>query len=283
MEINKFKKSEKLALKNDGRLSLFFLGIGSAFTKRNYQTNLLIIKGDDHLMVDCGTKSTQALFDVGLSIVDIHNFLITHSHADHIGGLEEAAIMGRYFAKKKPTMVITEAYQHILWDMSLRGGCAHNEEEAGDILTFQDFWEINRPELMSEFKRQTFGTKVGDLDIKIMRTKHIPDSSDSWECSFWSCGMIIDEKIMFTSDTRYDPELILEYDKKYDLEIIFHDCQFFTGGVHASYEELNELPAEIKKKMYLTHYGDNWEDFTEKIKKCGFAGLTLQQTYYDFK
>jgi hypothetical protein len=52
-------KDKKLTLTNDGQLSFFFVGVGSAFSKRHYQTNLLIVKGDDHLMVDCGTKTPR--------------------------------------------------------------------------------------------------------------------------------------------------------------------------------------------------------------------------------
>ncbi len=39
---------------------------GSAFTKKMNQTNILIIKGNDHLMIDCGTKTPQALWEYGL-------------------------------------------------------------------------------------------------------------------------------------------------------------------------------------------------------------------------
>lgn len=275
-------KGKKLSLTNDGELSLFFVGVGSAFTKRNYQTNLLIIKGNDHILIDCGTKCTQALYELGLSITDIQNFLITHSHADHIGGLEEASLVGRYFARKKPVMVINETYQHILWDMSLRGGCAFSEEKAGAVLTFGDFWEINRPKWLVNYPRETLEANVGGINLKLFRTKHIPDNSDSWETSFWSCGLIIDDKVMFTSDTRFDADLIDTYDKLFKFEMIFHDCQFFTGGVHASLDELNELPPAIKKKTYLTHYGDNWEKFEPKVEEYGFAGLCKQHVHYNF-
>ena len=77
MKIKKFE-SKKLKLTNNGDLVLFFIGVGSAFTRRQYQTNLLVIKGDDHLLIDCGTKCNQALFELGLQITDINNFLITH-------------------------------------------------------------------------------------------------------------------------------------------------------------------------------------------------------------
>ncbi len=271
-----------LSLSNDGSLELFFLGVGSAFTKRNFQTNLLIIKGDDHLLVDCGTKCPQAFFELGVPVTDVSNILITHSHADHIGGLEEVALLGRYMTKRKPNIVINETYQHILWDMSLRGGSAFNEEDAGDILGFHDFFEITRPSWLHNYPRESFSARIGKIDIKMMRTMHIPDSSFNWQSSFWSCGIVIENRVLFTSDTRYDPELIISFDEIFDIEMIFHDCQFFTGGVHASLDELNQLPAKIKAKTYLAHYGDNWEEFETTVDECGFAGLAKQHTHYIF-
>ena len=111
---------------------------------------------------------------------------------------------------------------------------------------------------------------------------HIPDSSKDWESSFWSCGVIIDDRILFTSDTRYEEALVMDFENLYNFDAIFHDTQFFTGGVHASIDELNQLPAEIKKKLYLSHYGDNWDDHEDKIKEYGFAGLAQQHHYYNF-
>ncbi len=274
--------TKKLKLTNNGKLELFFVGVGSAFTKKNYQTNLLLIKGKDHLLIDCGTRCSQALYELGLPIYEVENFLITHSHADHIGGLEEVSLMGKYFTNKKPLMVITDTYQHILWDMSLRGGQAYNEEEGGGILSFVDFFKVKRPRRLANYPRETYETNIGSIKIKMMRTKHIPDSSSDWQTSFWSCGTIIDDRIIFTSDTRFDFELIDQYTKKFNIEAIFHDCQFFTGGVHASIEELNQFPTEIKKKIHLVHYGDNYEKFENIAKDYGFAGFTKQHVFYQF-
>ncbi len=275
-------KNREFSLCNNGDLEVFFIGVGSAFTKKQYQTNLLIVKGDDHLLVDCGTRCPQAFAELGTPITEVRNFLITHSHADHIGGLEEIALIGRYQTKRKPVMVINETYQHILWDMSLRGGTAYNEDAAGALLSFGDFFDIIRPQWLADYPRETFGATVGKINIKIMRTKHMPDSSSDWLSSSWSCGVIIDDRIMFTSDTRYDFDLIDYYEKKFNFDAIFHDCQFFTGGVHASLEELNRLPVELKNKIYLSHYGDNWEDFVGMVKEFSFAGLAQQHVYYNF-
>ncbi len=272
--------NRKLKLTNDGKLELFFIGVGSAFTKRLFQTNLLIVKGDDHLLIDCGTKCTQALYELGVPATEIRNLLITHSHADHIGGLEEIALMGRYAIRKKPVIVIDKTFQHILWDKSLKGGSAYNEDKGGKGLRFTDYWDIIRPELLDNYPRETFQAKIGNIDIKIMRTRHIPDSSPGWKNAFWSCGVIIDDKILFTSDTMYDEDLIISFDNRFNFEAIFHDAQFFTGGVHASLDELNELPPDIKKKIFITHYGDNWEEYEDKVNQYGFQGLAKQHVFY---
>jgi len=276
-------KDKKLSLINSGCLSLFFIGVGSAFTHRLNQTNLVIIKGKDHLLVDCGTKTPQALRNIGFPVTEFRNILVTHSHSDHIGGLEELLLKNRYVIRKKPNFYINETYQHILWDRSLRGGCAFNEENANDVLAFHDFVNIIRPVHLHDYPRETMEIHAGSITVKIFRTKHIPDSSDSWESSFWSTGIIIDDRVLFTADTRFDPDLIENYDSRFHFDIIFHDCQFFTGGIHASLDELSGLPDKYKKRMFLTHYGDNWENYEERIKKENFLGLAEQQIYYDFR
>ena len=65
------RKLKHVNLTTSGDLSLYFIGCGSAFAKTLNQNNILISKGDDHLLVDCGTKCSQALFDVGVSMTTI--------------------------------------------------------------------------------------------------------------------------------------------------------------------------------------------------------------------
>ena len=268
--------AESIALRNDGHLSLYFVGTGAAFSKTLNQNNLLIVKGDDHLLIDCGSTCTRALHDVGVKVADLQNFLITHSHADHIGGLEEVQLFGRYVNQQKPRMVINEEYQKILWEQSLRGGSEMSEAEP---LGFEDLWEVIRPELNTEYGRETWETNVGSINVKMPRTMHYPDSAKSWKDSFWSVGVTIDDRILFTSDTRFDPDLLQEFDEKCHFELIFHDCQLFTGGVHASLNELKTLPLHVKERIVLMHYGDNWRDFEQEALDEGFHSWARQATY----
>ena len=71
-------------------------------------------------------------------------------------------------------------------------------------------------------------------------------------------------------------------EKRFCPEVIFHDCQFFKGGVHASLEELATLPASVKAKTWLMHYGDGMEGERARAAKLGFAGFAEERTTYSF-
>lgn len=270
---------DTVPLSNDGDLSLYFVGTGAAFAKTLNQNNLLIVKGDDHLLIDCGSKCTQALHNVGVAVPQLENFLITHSHADHIGGLEEIQLFGRYVNQKRPRMVINEEYQDILWNQSLRGGSEMSEAEP---LGFEDLWDVVRPTLVDGYKRETWEANIGAINVKMPRTMHYPDSAKSWKDSFWSVGVTIDDRVLFTSDTRFDVDLLTEFDEKCHFDLIFHDCQLFTGGVHASLNELKTLPMHLKERIVLMHYGDNWQDFEQEALDEGFHSWARQGALYNF-
>lgn len=265
---------------NDGNLSFFFVGTGSAFSKKNFQTNVLIIKGADHILIDCGSLCPYAFATYNSSLASVRNVLITHSHSDHIGGLEEMALTGRYISRTRPKMVITDYYKKILWNQSLKGGCSYGEYSDGSYMKFEDYFEQIKPRLLCKIPRPLYETEIGAINLRIFRTKHIPDNACSWRKSFYSEGILVDDRILFTGDTRFDKDLLDWMCGTYGIEYIFHDCQFYTGGVHASYDELGTLPEDMKKRMFLCHYGDNYEKFD--AVKDGFAGFAQRGVYYDF-
>ncbi len=265
-----------LQLTNDGELELFFIGVGSAFAQDHYQTNFLIIKGQTHIMVDFGMTGPIALSDVaGLKPVDIATILPTHSHADHVGGIECLALMNRYVGqqfmdKPKLAMIITEEYQRVLWDYTLRGGLEWNEEAGGRKLAFSDFFTAVRPTWKTHQPREIWEIQVGDIHLELFRTMHIPEQAPTWEAAFISYGLMIDGRVFVSGDTRFDRALIDHYADQ--AEMMFHDVQFFPGAVHAPLAELQTLPDRVRKNIWLMHYADNWAD--QDIS--GFAGLTPQ-------
>ena len=273
----------KLSLTNDGNLEVFFIGTGSAFAKTHYQTNFLIIKGDKHVLIDFGTTGPVALeATTGLEVPDIEVFLPTHSHCDHIGGVEYLALMNRYVGikylnKPKLTMLINEPYEKVLWEMSLRGGMEWNEVNGeGKRLGFDDFFDVVRPTLKITEPREIWEVNYGDIHIELFRTNHIPEQAPSSEEAFITFGLYIDNRIFISGDTKFDQELIDMYAHR--SEWMFHDTQIHPNPVHACLPELKTLPATITKKMFLVHYPDTAQ--TNPIDE--FAGWAQQGIRYIF-
>ncbi len=277
-------KNSGFGLKNNGDLEIFFIGTGSAFASTLNQTSFLIVKGNTHIAVDFGMTAPKALEkSTGLKPTDIEIIFPTHSHADHVGGLECLALMNRYISqqfmnKEKIKIIISQEYQRILWDYTLRGGLEWNEEsiKTKKPLGFNDYFDIIRPKWKTHQPREIFELKVGDINLEIFRTKHIPETSLTWEDSFLSYGLYIDNKVLISGDTRFDKELFYLYGHR--SEVIFHDVQFFHGAVHASLKELKTLSSKLKRKIYLMHYSDDW--INQNI--ADFAGWAQSGTRYIF-
>lgn len=272
-----------LKLTNDGALELVFLGVGSAFTQTLYNTNFIIIKGDAHLLVDFGTTGPVSLpASTGLTLSDISTILPTHSHCDHIGGIELLALWNRYvsvpqFGKSKLSMIISEEYQQILWDYSLRGGLEQNEiSSEGNVLTFDDYFTVFRPKYLETEQRMRLHINWQGIDIELFATNHVPEQASTAANAFITHGLYIDNRVFFSGDTKFDLELFDLYADK--SEIMFHDTSFSPNPVHASLMELQGLSKEIKQKMLLMHYGDNWQN--QPIQD--FAGLAQCGVRYIF-
>ncbi len=270
-----------IELTNSGNLSLFFLGTGNAFTKTAFQTNLLIIKGQDHLLVDCGTLCSYAFENMyNGRITDIKNLLLTHPHADHIGGVEELALEGKYITKRLVNLVITDEFKKCLWGESLKGGIQYSEE---GVMTFDDYFNQIKPVRIQKKPFEMFETNVGSINIKLFRTRHVTTRKKSLKKSQISYGLIIDDRILFTADTQFNPsQLQFLLDKYKKIEVIFHDCDVmgYSRGVHAAYDELVTLPKEIKEKTFLSHYSEAVSTIDALVD--GFAGLAKHWVYYDF-
>jgi len=276
--------NQKLPLKNNGELELFFIGTGSAFSKTMNQTNFFIIKGDTHIMIDFGMTAPRALYETAkLEVTDVEVLLPTHSHADHVGGIEALALMNRYIGRKflnksKLTMIISEDYQRVLWTHTLQGGLEWNEKgvDASEKLQFSDFFKAVRPKWKAHQPREIFKLDMNGIHLELFRTNHIPEQAENWEASFISYGLFIDGRVFISGDTQFDPDLIYMYADR--SEVMFHDVQFFPGAVHAPLEDLKTLPPEIKRKMYLFHYSDDWKK--QDIKD--FGGWCEQGVRYIF-
>jgi ribonuclease BN (tRNA processing enzyme) len=273
---------DNLRKASDGKLILCFPGVGSAFAKQNAQTSVIVGKNGKLVLVDCGSNVPQALYEKGIQVTDFDGYYFTHSHSDHVGGVEELLLKSRYVSKKKPLVLITENYQRELWEFTLKGGSEYNET---GLLRFGDFVDVVRPRWVQAQPREMFKAEFCGIKFLIFRTMHIPGNVAEWEAAFWSTGLVIEKNVVFSGDTRFDPTLFdhIAGHIAGRLTTIFHDCQLFDPGtVHATFKELSTLPAHVKERMLLMHYGDNWEAHDPQPAAAGFKGWAKPWEVYEF-
>jgi ribonuclease Z len=69
-------------------LDVIFLGTaGSAPTARRSPSALLVRRGGERLLFDCGEGAQRQLLQSSVGLVDLHEIFLTHYHADHYLGL----------------------------------------------------------------------------------------------------------------------------------------------------------------------------------------------------
>lgn len=271
----------KIELKNKGQLSCFFIGSGTAFSKTNFQTNLLVIKGNSHVLIDCGTLCSYVMeSEYHTKISDIKNLILTHPHADHIGGVEEVAFTGKYVSKEPVSLYITKEFKKTLWKDSLKGGLQYSEK---GCMSINDYFNVVELKKLQKKPFDLYETNIGSINIKMFRTRHVTTNPNSLHKSQFSYGVLIDDKVLFTGDTQFNEfQLRWLLDKYKGIEVIFHDCDIsgYSTGVHASYYQLRTMPIGIRSKMYLCHYNEDVNNIDSIVD--GFAGLVHHGVYYDF-
>ena len=101
-----------------------------------------------------------------------------------------------------------------------------------------------------------------------VRTRHVPGM-----LSFGVIFTMNGKKVFYTSDTVFDPELLLWVNKKFSPSLIIHDSKTNNDvdDVHAPYKQLVSLSTKLKSKILLVHYDDNYTELNPE--KDGFIGF----------
>lgn len=271
--------NSKIQFSNDGQLSFFFVGTGNAFSKSFYQTNCVVVKGNTSILIDCGTLCPFVMNTVyNTPISEVTDILVTHPHADHAGGLEEMALIGKYANHQKINMIINNRFKKRLWNETLAGGLKICED---GVQSFDDYFVQVKPSLVRIKPFEMYEINYGSINLKIFRTKHVVVKSRPRKSQL-SYGILFDNRILFTGDTQFNREQLEWFEKNYKIEHIFHDCDVVNlrGGVHATYSELKTLPENIKSKILLFHYHNMIKNVSPA--EDGFAGVVAPGIYYDF-
>ena len=238
-------------------MKFYFLGTGSAFTLKNYQTNVLIEENGKFLLIDAGNDIRFSLNNMGFSYKDIDALFISHLHSDHIGGCEYLAFT-TYFdptCKEKIQLFANNKLIKLAWMNTLKGGL---ESVQGKVLTLDSYFDVNMIRDNGKFIWQ-------DIKFEIVQSVHIMNGYSIVP----TYGLMITDptskKIFYTGDCQFNPNQIKDFYNQADF--IFQDCETasYQSGVHAHFSELSTLSPDIKKKMALIHYQDNVLDESGRV------------------
>ncbi|ALS21480.1 MULTISPECIES: MBL fold metallo-hydrolase [Paenibacillus] len=234
-------------------LQIQMIGTGSAFAKNFYNNNALIHADGFTLLIDCGITAPRALYELGIPLDRIDAVLISHIHADHVGGLEELAFQYRYVFKRKIKLLVPAPLEAVLWEHTLRGGL---ENKAEGLVGLNDYFEV------AALAERTPTSIHPKLTVELLPTDHIPGKA--------SYSFLLNGKVFYSADMRFSKTLLTGLHEQ-GCEVILHDCQLFCPGtVHACLDELLTLPEEVQEKVLLMHYGDNMSEFIGKTGRMTF-------------
>jgi ribonuclease BN (tRNA processing enzyme) len=230
------------------------LGVGDAFSERHRPTSFLLSYGDFVLAIDCPDMYRTVLREASdisgrqLSLSAIDHVLITHVHGDHMNGLEGVGFYKRFTEGKRVTLVSSPEVRDVIWDQRLIASMGTMwEDETRKELAFDEFFDHIPLSWEGE-------TAVGPFRIRTRRTRHhLPTSALMVEAGGHVLG--------YSCDTDFDPELIAFLEPA---DLIIHETN--PSPVHTAISELDALPEDIRARMRLVHYSDDFDASSSLIR-----------------
>lgn len=213
---------------------LHFLGTGAAHAVELGSSSAVLERdGKPLLLIDCGPDTLDRY--LAAYGEPPQNIYITHTHMDHVGGLERLftrlwfneALRGR-----------TRVFAHaalIPWLQKRVADYPGVLAEGG-----VNYWEAFRLVPCSR------GFWLDGLWFDVFATRHHRP-----ETSF---GLALAGSFVFTGDTRPIPEVLAHYAK--DAALIAHDCGLTGNPSHTGVDDVErEYDEALRARLLLYHYG----------------------------
>lgn len=227
------------------RFTFVPLGVGDAFSANWYSSCLLLTHEGTRLLVDCPHPIRKMLREAPgaerADVADIAAVVLTHLHADHCSGLEGFGYFSRFVLGRRARLVAHPSVIARAWDGHLAAGMEtllREGAEQPEHLQLSDYFEVTPLDFEAP-------TVVGPFRIECRPTRHHVSTT----ALRISAG---GRQLGYSADTSFDTALI-EWLGASDL--VLHET---NHGIHTPYEALAALPGELRARMRLIHYPDDF-------------------------
>lgn len=229
-------------------LSFIPLGVGDAFSALRYSSCLAVEADGRWLLVDCPHPIRKLLREasqtagVDLDVASFEGVALTHLHADHASGLEGLGYFSFFALQRRARLVVHPAVAADLWHGHLSAGMGQligpGETQPGPR-GLEDYFDVID-------LGDSGAVQLGPFSIECRRTRHhIPTTALRIRAGGRSLG--------YSADTSYDEGLLAWLA---EADLVIHET---NHGVHTPYEKLAALPAELRARMRLIHYPDEFD------------------------
>jgi ribonuclease BN (tRNA processing enzyme) len=213
---------------------LHFLGTGAAHAVELGSSSAVLERdGKPLLLIDCGPDTLDRY--LAAYGEPPQNIYITHTHMDHVGGLERL-FTRLWFNETLRGRTRVFAHAAIVPWLQMRVADYPGVLAEGGV----NYWEAFHLVPCSR------GFWLEGLWFDVFATRHHrPDTS---------FGVALNGSFAFTGDTRPIPEVLAQYAGSQ--ELIAHDCGLVGNPSHTGVDDVErEYDAALRGRLLLYHYG----------------------------